>query len=150
MNMNSLIIVADASRARLFRTAQTNVAEDPIELVEIDAVEADANPQESGPSNLCLADSSHGDRDLGRFALQLAERVARFAEFHLCNPVIVTAAREVSSALIAELEHRLPNGYIHRVTGDFAGLSPRALMHELQEREACSSLHSRTPGTIEC
>jgi hypothetical protein len=39
MNLNSLIIAADASRARLFRTAQTNLEQAPVELLEIAAVE---------------------------------------------------------------------------------------------------------------
>lgn len=149
MNLNSLVIAADASRARLFRTAQTNRGAEPVELIEIEVIEAEAPVPESSRCDGSVADRSHGGRDLASFATRVAERVARFAQYHFCNPVVVAATHEVSSALLVELEHRLSNVYIHRITGDFAGLQPRALMHELLRQEAFSSARARTPGIVE-
>lgn len=146
MNMNSLIIVADASRARLFRTAQTNVAEAPVELVELDSVEAPV--REAAHRDRGLADRAQSDADLDSFAIRVAERVARFASHHFCNPVVVTAPQELSASLVAELEYRLSDGCIHRIAGDFSGLPAPELLHELQKREAFGSPGASTPGTI--
>jgi protein required for attachment to host cells len=147
MSINSLIIVADASRARLFRTAGTNVAEAPIELVEVGAVEAaarDPRPRDGG-----LAQGTHGGRDFRDFAVQIAQEVASFAQYHFCNPVVLVATREVSSTLMDELEHRLSNVNLHRVSGDLTGLPPPALLQELQQREALSSPQAKMRGTME-
>ena len=73
MNLNSLIIVADASRARLFRTAQTNVVAEPVELIEIDAVEAEAPAAPAG------ADAAPADAVLSDRSRRVASRAAQFA-----------------------------------------------------------------------
>jgi hypothetical protein len=152
MNLNSLLIVADASRARLFRTAQTNVAAEPVELIEIDAVERPegrvgaADPDEApSPSGATASDPHHvearGDAPLGGFAHQTAVRAARFAHYHFCNPVIVAAPGDVYTAIQAELARELPHVYTRSVIGDFAQLPPRQLMHDLRERGAFAAVH---------
>jgi protein required for attachment to host cells len=135
MNMNSLVIAADASRARLFRTAQTNVGEHPVELIEIDVLD-DSEAQ------------AHDAVELRRFAEQIAERAAQFARYHFCNPVVLAAPSAVSSVMLAELERKLSNVYIHPIIGDMARLPARALMLALQERAAFISPLPSAPGSI--
>jgi protein required for attachment to host cells len=152
MNLNSLIIVADASRARLFRTAQTNIVAEPVELIEIDAIDcpagrigpANAN-EASSPYGVSASDAPHvearGDAPLSGFARQIAARAAQFAHYHFCNPVIVAAPADVYMAIQAELARELPHVYTRSVIGDIAELPPRQLMHDLQERGAFAAVH---------
>jgi protein required for attachment to host cells len=138
MNMNSLVIVADTARARLFRTAKTSDAEVGIELLEVEALDAkDAIPT-----------SAVGD-DLPRFARQIASHAAQFAHYHFCNPFIVVASPPVSMAIFGELERELPNAHVRRVTAEMGELPPRELIRELLERAAFTPLPARTPGQIE-
>ncbi len=134
MNMNSLIIVADASRARLFRTAQTNVVAEPVELIEIDAVAAGA-PAAPDPG------AASADPPLSGLARRVAERAAQFAHYHFCNPVIVAAPDEVYAAIQTELARELPHVYTRSVIGNVAELPPRQLMHDLQQRGAFTAVH---------
>jgi hypothetical protein len=133
MNMNSLVIVADATCARLFRTAKTGDAEAAVELVEIDALDASASAAEDALPSL---------------AKQVAAHAAQFAHYHFCNPLIVAASLPVSTAIFGELERALPNAHVRRVTGDMAHLPPRELMQQLQARAAFTPLPARTPGQI--
>jgi protein required for attachment to host cells len=138
MNMNSLVIVADAARARLFRTAKTSDAEAAVELLEVEALDAnDAAPA-----------SAVGD-ELPRFAKQIASHAAQFAHYHFCNPFIVVASLPVSTAIFGELERELPNAHVRRVTAEMGGLPPRELMQKLLERAAFTPLPAKTPGQIE-
>jgi protein required for attachment to host cells len=145
MNLNSLIIVADASRARLFRTAQTNVVAEPVELIEIDAIErpearvGGSDPDEPFAPCSASASAAHhaearDDAPLSGFAHEIAVRAARFAHYHFCNPVIVAAPGDVYTAIQAELARELPHVYTRSVIGDIAQLPSRQLMHDLQER----------------
>jgi protein required for attachment to host cells len=138
MNMNSLVIVADAARARLFRTAKTSDAEAAVELVEVDALEA-TNAAPAGAA----------DEGLPRFARKVAAHAAQFAHYHFCNPCIVVASLPVSTAIFGELERELPNAHVRRVTGEMAELPPRELMRQLLERAAFTPLPAKTPGQIE-
>jgi len=122
MNLNSLVIAADASSARLFRTGQTNHVEEPVELIQIDQLEPAA-------------------QEPGLFARQIAERVARFAELHLCNPIIIAATSAMSPVLTAEIEREVPRSYVRPVVGDWAELPVRQLMDDLRERGAFSAVH---------
>jgi protein required for attachment to host cells len=152
MNMNSLIIATDASRARLFRTARTNVAEEPVELIEVDVIdarEACVQAPDDDEGSLARRGSGHDDVKVRHFAMEITDRVARFAQHHFCNPVILVAVDEVSSAVLTELEHKLSNVYIHQIIGETARLPASALLSELSEREAFSSPQARVPGTIE-
>lgn len=120
MNMNSLIIVAGSTRARLFRTGHPSDPQAPVELIEVGRVDADAD---AGPRS-------------EPFARQVAARAASFARDHFCNPVIVSAARAVEGALLRELERALPQAQIRRIPADLSALGPRRLMRALEEREA--------------
>jgi hypothetical protein len=137
MNMNSLVIVADAARARLFRTAKTSDVEAAVELVEVETLGAAAAPA-----------SAAGD-ELRPFARQIAQHAAHFAHYHFCNPLIVVASLPVSTAIFAELERELPNAHVCRVTADMAELPPRELMRQLRQRAAFTPLPMKTPGHIE-
>jgi protein required for attachment to host cells len=152
MNMNSLVIVADASRARLFRTAATNVAEPTIELIEIDSLNA-AEPPDQAPRQDELAANGEAENvpseSLRRFADRIAIHTAQFAHGHFCNPFIVVSDQPVSAAILAGLARELPNVHVRRVTADVAQMPPRELMQELQQRAVFTPLTARTPGRIE-
>jgi protein required for attachment to host cells len=152
MNMNSLIIVADASRARLFRTAATDVAEPAVELIEIDSLNA-SEPSDGAPrqdERTANGEAEPGPSEsLRRFADRIAVHAAQFAHGHFCNPLIVVSDQPVSTAILAGLARELPNVHIRRVTADVAQLPPRELMQELQQRAAFTPLPARTPGRIE-
>jgi hypothetical protein len=152
MNMNSLVIVADASRARLFRTAATNLAEAPIELIEVGSLQA-CEPRVRDPRRETQGAGGEADNGssetLPGFAHRVAVGAAQFAHDHFCNPFIVVSDQPVSAALLAALAHEVPNGHIRRVTADVVQLPPRELMRELERRAAFIPLPARTPGTIE-
>jgi protein required for attachment to host cells len=138
MNLNSLIIVADDSRARLLRTAQTNMPEEPVELIEVDALQRSEEPGEastSGRRDSGRPGATEGDA-LRKFAHQIANRAARFAEYHYCNPLIVAGELEVSSIVLDELGRELPGVYTRSLTGDVASLPLRDLMRDLLKRGA--------------
>lgn len=151
MNLNSLIIAADTSRARLFRTARTNVVQTPVELLEVEAIErgraqpdtgagrssAQELPASPGGSRHVFDESEpHDDDELRGFARQIAERAAHFAQYHFCNPVIVSATHGISPLLLAELERELPHVYVRSVGGDAASLPAPELLDSLRERKA--------------
>ena len=146
MNMNSLVLVADAACARLFRTANSGVGKAPIELVEIDAIHASEAVRERPSMKHESVDA--GASELALFARNIADKAAEFAHYHFCNPVIVVAGPEVSAAILSELERALPNAHIRRVLGDIAELSAPELMEELLERAAFTPLPAQTPGQI--
>lgn len=149
MNLNSLIIVADAARARLFRTVQTDLAEEPIELIEVDAVDparaGAGHAPDEGPSVRRAIDANarswrhvdgSGDDALRGFARQVAECAARYAHSHFCNSVVVAAPGSVYSAIQIEIARELPHANTRSVSGDLAQLPLRELLHVLQERGA--------------
>ena len=146
MNMNSLVLVADAASARLFRTANSGVGNAPIELVEIDAIRASGAGQ---GTSMKRESPTAGAKELALFARNIADRAAEFAHYHFCNPIIVVAGPDVSAAILSELERALPNAHIRRVMGDMAELSAPELMRELLERAAFTPLPAKTPGQIE-
>lgn len=150
MNMNSLIIVADAARARLFRTAKTGDVEAAVELVEVEALDASRWRElgNSAESQEKASLSSASDGEVVRFARQVAGRAAQFAHYHFCNPLIVVASLPLSTLLFGELERELPNAHVRRVTGDLVELPPSELMRQLQARTAFTPLPARTPGQI--
>jgi hypothetical protein len=132
MNLNSLIIAADASRARLFRTAQTNLEQTPVELLEVDAIE-----RGSTTSNKADAGSEpQRKEELRAYVRQIAERGAHFAEYHFCNPIIVSATHGVSPLLVEALEREVPHVYLRSVSGDAASLPTSELLDSLREQEA--------------
>jgi protein required for attachment to host cells len=126
--MNSLIIVADASRARLFRIAKASGSEDSNELIELDSV------RDTG--------AIAGQTAAPRFAERIARQAARFALHHVCNPVVVAAPPGTSRPLLDALERQLPETYIRSIVRDMTALEPPELLHDLQQ-----SLARPEPGT---
>ncbi|HTV20540.1 MAG TPA: hypothetical protein VMG12_17775 [Polyangiaceae bacterium] len=137
MNMNSLVIVAGAARARMFRTAKTASPKVPVELLELDAMEASANDARGG-----------GAAELADWARQIAMRASQFAHYHFCNPILVVASEAVSAAILAELERALPNVPVRRLPGDYVELRPHELMPVLQEQAAFEPWPDRELGQI--
>lgn len=133
--MNSLVIVADATHARMFRTARTESAQLPVELVEIDAVHA---PQQGRTAGEGLAEVVH----------QVAARAAAFSRHHFCNPILVVANAAVCSAILAALERELPNAHVRRVLAELATLAAPEIMRHLEERGAFDPWPANTPGEI--
>jgi len=113
--MNTLIIVADAQRARLFRLAHRAASPDPVELIEIDSIQ-------NAPDGDATPD----------FPERVAVHAARFARHHVCNPVIVTSPPAVSRGLLLELERQLPQTYILPLARDLSALEPSALLLSLE------------------
>jgi hypothetical protein len=113
MNMNSLVIVADPSRARLFRTAATNLAEVPIELIEVGSLQA-CEPRVRDPRRETQGAGGEADNGssetLPGFAHRVAVGAAQFAHDHFCNPFIVVSDQPVSAALLAHSRMRCPMG----------------------------------------
>ncbi|MEY4546867.1 MAG: hypothetical protein RL685_3062 [Pseudomonadota bacterium] len=150
MNLNSLIIVADAARARLFRTGQTNAEAAPVELIEVDTVELHGPRLEgskaSDPHSAAGAPTVRGESRQSAerrcFADQIAEKVAKFAQYHFCNPIIVAADHEMAALIIDEVERQVRDTYVRSFIGDFAEQQPHAILAHLQERGAFSPVLS--------
>jgi hypothetical protein len=150
MNLNSLIIVADASRARLFRTAQTNIAAEPVELIEIEAIEGPekrVGQPDIDPSARLTAEAAGArppdarrDAPLSAFAQRIAQCAAGFAQYHFCNPVIVAGPGDIYAAIQSALARELPHVYTRSVIGDIAQLPPRQLLRDLQQRGAFAAV----------
>ena len=113
--MNTLIIVADTQRARLFRLAHRAGSREPLELIEIDSIQN--------------ASEAHAALD---FPVRVAEHAATFARYHVCNPVIVTAPLATSRTLLRELERQLPETYILPLACDLSAVEPSELLPSLQ------------------
>ena len=150
--MNSLVIVADASCARLFRTAATDATQAPVELIEVGSLHLSETEDRSPPKD-ARVEGRVGEpapvETLPRFANRIAVRAAQFAHYHFCNPFIVVSEEPESAAILGELAHELPNAHVRRVTADVAQLPPRELMRALQERAAFTPPTARTPGRID-
>lgn len=152
MNQNSLIIAADAARARLFRLRASSAPRAPVELVEVASLvrpearikEGDRFDDSAPLGGRSLAAHGHGLDDhredheaeaLRRFAKQIAEVVSSVAREHECNPIISAATHTISRALSTELSRRVPkNVYLRTELGELTELSPSELLRELRER----------------
>jgi hypothetical protein len=153
MNLNSLIIVADSSRARMFRTAQTTDSAAPFELIELNTVELSefggtgSRTENHSALDRAVAPLSHTAPDktrrhqdnLLRFAHEVAQRAAEFARYHVCNPVVVAANDEVLTVLLTALEREIPNTYVRSICEELTDLSPSALLLDLQKRHALAA-----------
>lgn len=117
MLQNSLVIVADAACARLYRLAQTSCAESPLDPIEVAALNA-----------------AHDPRQL--FAQRIARCAAEFAAHHACNPLIVAATPELLALLLVQLEGEVPNVYVRPLAGHFMQRPPNELMAELVQQYA--------------
>jgi hypothetical protein len=152
MNLNALIVVADAARARLFRLEETGAPRAPVALREAESlVHPEARIKESdrygdsapaasragtGPGR--TVDDHRGARDAEerrRFARQIAQAVARSVREHSQNPVITVATHAVYPALAEELGRELPKEvYVRAEIGEFTELTPSELLEELENR----------------
>jgi hypothetical protein len=152
MNLNSLIIVTDGSTARFFRTAQTNLTEEPVELIEMESIaptpSAESSTSKPASESRVLDASRHGavahDNDsLRTFSEQIAQHAARFGQYHLCNPVIVAGPPAVCVALNAALAHEMPTTYTRCFVGELVRLPRVDLLHDLEKRGAFTLPHER-------
>jgi protein required for attachment to host cells len=118
-DMNTLIIVADDSHARLYRIAKTADSE---ELIPIEPMgNAGAHSREQARA---------APQD---FAENIARHAARFALYHVCNPVVVAAPAGTSERLLAELERQLPEAYIRSLVRDMVGVEPAELLQVVRQ-----------------
>lgn len=158
MNLNTLVIAADAARARIFRTVPGRNPRAAIELVELDGLvhpearlreseryagsfPSGVRPGKSGSSHgLDDNRSAHDGEDLRRFVRQIAELAAQRLQEIDGNRVIVTATHALHAMLSSELERGLPReAYVRREIGEFTALSPSDLLNALEERGAFRS-----------
>jgi hypothetical protein len=153
MNENSLIIVADAARARIFRIVEGHSARAPVELQEIQSLvhpEARVKENERYAGSFAAGvragkvgqtyalDDHRGAHDLEerrRFARQVAVRSAQLVRELSGNPVIVVATHAVhsllSSALLAELPREV---HLRSELGEFTERPPHELLAHLEAR----------------
>lgn len=153
MNLNTLVIVADAARARIFRTLPGRTARAAVELVELDGlVHPEARLREgdryagSFPSGVRsgkvgsshgLDDhrSAHDAEDRRRFVRQIAKTAAQRLQEIAANRVIVVATQALHATLAAELERELPpEAYVRTEIGEYTKRSPSELLERLEAR----------------
>jgi len=155
MNVNTLIVVADSSRARLFRIAKTDAPRAPFALQEAESLvhpearikEGDrhtgsfpaAHSGTGGQSGHTLDDhrAGHEAEERRRFAKAVCRSVARSVMEH-DHPFVITLSTHALHALLTgELERELPKGVrVRSEIGEFSELSPPALLEELERRGA--------------
>jgi len=153
MNLNTLIIVADAARARIFRTVAGRSPRSAIELVELDGlVHPEARLRESARyagsfpagvrsgkvgSSHGLDDhrSAHDAEDRRRFVRHIAMTAAQRLQEIDGNRVIVVATHALHALLSDELERELPReAYVRREIGEYTEVSPSDLLNTLEAR----------------
>jgi protein required for attachment to host cells len=153
MNANTLVIVADAARARFFRVAKTEQPRASFTLLEVeDLVHPEARIKESDRhsgsfpagvrssmqgSSHTLNDhrEAHEGEERHRFAKSVAGATARIAGEHSLNPVIVVATHSMRALVLNELERQLPKSvYVRSELGEFTEHSPAELFDELSQR----------------
>jgi broad specificity phosphatase PhoE len=152
MNLNALIVVADAARARLFRLEETGAPRAPISLREAESLVhpearikegelySDSAPATSragkGPGR--TVDDHRHARDAEerrRFARRIARAVASLVREHAQNPVLLVATHAVHPALTDELGRELPKEvYVRSAVGELTELTPTALLEEFENR----------------
>jgi protein required for attachment to host cells len=154
MNPNSLIVVADAARARLFCLEQTSAPRAPVALVELESLtHPEARIKESDrhsgsfPAGVrggkvgsahTLNDhrEAHETEERRRFAKLISHAVARHVKEHSSNPVIVVATHAVHSFLSTELEQELPKDiFVRSELGELTEHGPAELLGELERRK---------------
>jgi protein required for attachment to host cells len=156
MNMNTLVVVVDAARARLFQLAASTAPRAPVELRETESVvnpEARIKQSERyngshamgtrtgrsgrGGQEHVVGDhrAQHDAEDLRRFAKLVAESVARSARENVKNPVLLVATHPMHAVVKSELERELPREvYLRSQVGELTDLGGPQLLEALQER----------------
>jgi hypothetical protein len=146
MNFNSLIIVADASSARLFRTAQTNDPTRPVELIEVASVRA--GDSATSDTTRATPEAAPGPaRAQGSLFQRVADLAAAFAQYHFCSPIIVAAEQDAAPELADALVRHLPNVPVRPIHTDMAGWPANDVLRELQRREAFTAPRYPTRGS---
>jgi hypothetical protein len=156
MNPNTLVVIADAARARLFRIAPS---EHPRADHQLQEAESLVNPRarvkeverHSGsfpagahtgklgrPGQGHTLDDhreDHANEDRRRFAKSIAQSVAGEVVRGANNPVLVVATHALHAPLMHELARELPaTVYVRSEIGELTELTPSALMPELEKR----------------
>ena len=153
MNMNTLIVVADAARARLFQVATTDSPRAPIALREVDTlVHPESRIKEvdrysgSFPAGVRTGKvgqghtmddhrEAHDTEERRRFAKAVAQKVTQVTRESSNNPVIVVATHALHSLLMGELERDLPREILVRSdVGELSELPPHQLLTDLEAR----------------
>jgi protein required for attachment to host cells len=149
MNVNTLIVVADSARARLFRIATTTAPRAPFVLRESESlVHPEARIKEgerhagsapaahSGKGGHSLDDrGAHEAEERRRFAKAVGHSVARSVMEHDHPAVSVLATHALHALLDGELARELPKGVrVRSELGEFSELSPSELFEELERR----------------
>ncbi|MEO8178890.1 MAG: host attachment protein [Deltaproteobacteria bacterium] len=155
MNANTLIVVADSSRARLFRIVKTDAPRAPFVLWEAESLvhpearikEGDrhagsisaAHSGKAGQGGHTLDDHrvAHEAEERRRFAKAVCHSVARSVMEHGHPAVLVLSTHALHAFLAGELERELPKEVrVRSEIGEFSELSPSALLEELERRGA--------------
>ena len=155
MNLNTLVVVADSARARLFRMQRTTAPRAPIQLLEAESlVHPESRVKEgerhsgSFPAGVrsgkvgqghTLDDhrGAHEAEERRRFAKAIAQSVSRSVKANAHNPVIAVATYAMHALLSSELERDLPKEVrVRSEIGEFSELTPSELLEELQQRGA--------------
>ncbi len=153
MNLNTLVVVADSARARLFRMEQTDAPRAPIRLREAESLvhpearvkEADrhagSNPgavRSGKTGHVHTLDDhrgAHEGEERRRFAKNIAQTVSRSVKANSHNPVIAVTTHALHSVLQTELERELPKEvYLRSEIAELSELTPSELLEELHDR----------------
>jgi len=150
MNVNTLIVVADSARARLFRIVKTDAPRAPFVLQETESLvhpEARIKQGDRHTGSVSVAHSGQGGHTLDdhrgahdaeerrRFAKAVCHSVARSVMEHDHPAVIALSTHALHALLAGELERELPKDLrVRSEIGEFSEMSPSALLEELERR----------------
>jgi protein required for attachment to host cells len=153
MNVNTLIVVADSARARLFRIATTTAPRAPFVLRETESLvhpEARIKERDRHTGSVAVAHSGKGgqgghslDDNRGaheaeerrRFAKAVSHSVARSVMEHDHPVVVVLATHALHALLDGELGRELPKEVrVRSELGELSDVSPSDLLEELERR----------------
>jgi hypothetical protein len=158
MNTDTLVIVADSARARLFRIVKSDAPRAPFLLHELESLvhpaarikqserysgsfPAGAHSGKGGQGGHILDDhrGAHESGERRRFARAVCQSAARSLKEHMQHAVIAVSTHALHSLLSQELERELPkHTQIRSEIGEFSALTPSELLAELQRRGALS------------
>jgi protein required for attachment to host cells len=157
MNTDTLIIVADSARARLFRIVKSDAPRAPFALQEAASL---VNPEarvkegerQSGASPVAAHSGkggghafedhreAHETEERRRFARSVSHSAALSVKEHKQTTVVALSTHALHSLLSRELERELPKDIrIRTEIGEFSELTPSELLEELQHRGALKS-----------
>jgi hypothetical protein len=160
MNLNTLVVVADAARARFFHLVATEGPRAPVVLREAQClVHADGRLKDAerytgsaptatrstgartgngaGPRHTVDDHrNAHDAEDRRRFAKTIAQSVARSVQSSGA-PVVVVASHSLYAFLTNELDRELPkDARVRPQLAELSDLTPSELLNELSSRGA--------------